>query len=84
MSPKVHLEGSTNNLSALAQVTVSDSVAPVEYERDTNNLKGTFTKLNISLTEKLTTGALVSPTPEQIMSAWLINQRQSFVAGAHH
>ena len=36
---------------------------PVKYGRDSNNLSGTFARSKILLTEKLTNGALVTPTP---------------------
>ena len=42
----------------------SAAVAPVKYKCDSNNLRGTFTRSKILLTEKLTNGALVTPTPE--------------------
>ena len=41
----------------------SAAVAPVKYECDLNNLRGTFTSSKILLTEKLANGALVTPTP---------------------
>ena len=41
----------------------SASVASVEYKCDSNNLRGTFCKIEILLTEKLTNGAMVTPTP---------------------
>ena len=41
----------------------SAAVTPVKYECDTNNLTGTSARLKILLTEKLTNGALVTPTP---------------------
>ena len=39
----------------------SDVVTPVKYESDWNNLTCIFAKLNISLTDKLTKEALVTP-----------------------
>ena len=51
----------------------SAAVAPVKYKCDSNNLRRTFARSKILLTEKLTKGALVTPTlgPEQkvILSA---------------
>ena len=41
----------------------SAAVTPVKYECDANNLTGTFAISKILLTEKLTNGALVTPTP---------------------
>ena len=41
----------------------SAAVTPVKYECDANNLTGTFARSKILLTEKLTNGALVTPTP---------------------
>ena len=41
----------------------SAAVALVKYKCDSNNLRGTFTRSKILLTEKLTSGALVTPTP---------------------
>ena len=41
----------------------SAAVTPVKYECDTNNLTGTSARSKILLTEKLTNGALVTPTP---------------------
>ena len=40
------------------------AVAPVKYKCDSNNLRGTFDRSKILLTEKLTNGALVTPTPD--------------------
>ena len=40
----------------------SAAVTPVKYECDTNNLTGTSARSKILLTEKLTNGALVTPT----------------------
>ena len=41
----------------------SAAVTPAKYECDANNLTGTFARSKILLTEKLTNGALVTPTP---------------------
>ena len=41
----------------------SAAVTPVKYESDANNLTGTFARSKILFTEKLTNGALVTPTP---------------------
>ena len=41
----------------------SDAVTPVKYKCDSKNLTGTSARLKILLTEKLTNGALVTPTP---------------------
>ena len=41
----------------------SAAVAPVKYKFDSNNVRGTFARTKILLTEKLTNGALVTPTP---------------------
>ena len=41
----------------------SAAVAPVKYKCDSNNLRVTFTRSNILLTEKLKNGTLVTPTP---------------------
>ena len=38
-------------------------MTPVKYECDANNLTDTFTGSKILFTEKLTNGALVTPTP---------------------
>ena len=38
-------------------------MAPVKYKCDSNNLRGIFDRSKILLTEKLTNGALVTPTP---------------------
>ena len=47
---------------------------PVKYECDSRNLTCTFARSKILLTEKLTNGALVTPTPEvrhqSIMAIW--------------
>ena len=40
------------------------AVTPVKYECHSKNLTGTFARSNILLTEKLTKGALVTPTPD--------------------
>ena len=40
----------------------SAALTPVKYECDTNNLTGTSARSKILLTEKLTNGALVTPT----------------------
>ena len=45
----------------------SAAVAPVKYKCDLNNLRGTFTRSKILLTEKLTNGALVTPTPGLVL-----------------
>ena len=45
----------------------SAAVTPVKYECDANNLTGTFERSEILLTEKLTNGALVTPTPGVLM-----------------
>ena len=42
----------------------SAAVAPVKYKCDSNNLRGTFARTKILLTEKLTNGALVTPIPD--------------------
>ena len=42
---------------------------PVKYERDSNNLTGTFTKSNISLAERLMNKVLVTPTPGALSSS---------------
>ena len=39
------------------------SVTPVKYELDSKNVTSTFTRLKVLLMEKLTNGALVTPTP---------------------
>ena len=44
----------------------SAAVAPVKYECDGNNLPGAFTRPKILLTERLTNGALVTPTPGEM------------------
>ena len=41
----------------------SAAVASVKYKCDSNNLRSTFERSKILLTEKLTNGALVTPTP---------------------
>ena len=41
----------------------SAAVAPVKYKCDSNNLRATFARSKNLLTEKLTNGALVTPTP---------------------
>ena len=51
-------------------------VAPVNYKCDSNNLRGSFGRSKILLTEKLTNGALVTPTPgsshhQQIMALFM-------------
>ena len=43
----------------------SAAVTPVKYECDSNNITGAFARSKILLTEKLTNGALVTPTPGQ-------------------
>ena len=43
----------------------SAAVAPVKYECDSNNLKGSFARSKILLTDKLTNRALVTPTTGQ-------------------
>ena len=48
-------------------------MTPVKYECDTNNLTGTSARSKILLTEKLANGALVTPTPELLPFATLIN-----------
>ena len=51
----------------------SAAVTPVKYECDANNLTGTFARSKILLTEKLTSGALVTPTPgrEQVIQVYV-------------
>ena len=49
---------------------ISAVVTPVRYECDTNNLACTLTGSKILLTEKLTNGALVTPTPGQWKSCF--------------
>ena len=44
----------------------SAAVTPVKYECDANNLTGTSERSKILLTEKLTNGALLTPTPEHL------------------
>ena len=44
----------------------SAAVTPVKFECDANNLTGTFARSIILLTEKLTNGALVTPTPDHL------------------
>ena len=41
----------------------SAAVAPVKYKCASNNLRGTFARSKILLTEKLTNSALVTPAP---------------------
>ena len=48
----------------------SAAVTPVKYECDANNLTGTFARSKILLTDKLTNGALVSPTPGPVRSSY--------------
>ena len=55
----------------------SAAVTPVKYECDTNNLTGTSARSKILLTEKLTNGALVTPTPELSMTWNPTNQSVS-------
>ena len=43
----------------------SAAVAPVKYKCDSNNLRSNFARSKILLTEKLTNGGLVTPTPGQ-------------------
>ena len=52
----------------------SAAVAPAKYKCDTNNLRSTFQRSEILLMEKLTNGALVTPTPDQIKpySPWSV------------
>ena len=42
----------------------SAAVTPVKYECDSRNITCTFARSKITLTEKLTNGALVTPTPD--------------------
>ena len=42
----------------------SAAVTPVKYECDLKNVTGTYARSKILLTEKLTNGALVTPTPD--------------------
>ena len=44
----------------------SAAVASVKYKCDSNNLRGSFGRSKILLTEKLTNGALVTPTPGHV------------------
>ena len=61
----------------------SAAVTPVKNEWDSNNLKGTFARSKILLAEKLTNGALVTPTPG-IESSHMITWKDiSFVALAN-
>ena len=46
----------------------SAAVAPVKYKCDSNNLRGSFARSKILFTEKLTNGALVTPTPDHTSS----------------
>ena len=46
----------------------SAAVASVKYKCDSNNLRGSFGRSKILLTEKLTNGTLVTPTPVQVTS----------------
>ena len=41
------------------------ATTPVKYEWDLKNVTGTFARWKILLTEKLTNGTLVTPTPDQ-------------------
>ena len=45
------------------------AATPVKYECDSKNLRGTFACSKILLMEKLTNGALVTPTPGPILKA---------------
>ena len=45
----------------------SAAVAPVKYKCDSNNLRGTFARTKILLTEKLTNGASVTPITINIL-----------------
>ena len=45
----------------------SAAVTPVKYECDSRNITDTFARSEISLTEKLTNGALVTPTPDLLV-----------------
>ena len=51
--------------------------APVKYTRDSKNLRGTFARSKILLAEKLTNGALVTPTP-RCDRRWILGE--SFLA----
>ena len=46
----------------------SAAMTPVKYECDSKNLTCTFARLKILLTEKLTSGALVTPTPGNLVA----------------
>ena len=48
----------------------SAAATPVKYEWDSTNVTDTFARLQISLTEKLTNGALVTPTPGDSILYW--------------
>ena len=48
----------------LTGVTAAQLGAPVKYKRDSKNPRGTFARSKILIAEKLTNGALVTPTPE--------------------
>ena len=56
----------------------SAAVTPVKYECDANNPTGTFARSKILLTEKLTNGALVPPTPVHIGPQVKTRQIQSY------
>ena len=62
----------------------SAAVTPVKYECDANNLTGTFARSKILLPEKLTNGALVTPTPDAIWphSHW-VNSVPPYVRKLH-
>ena len=47
----------------ISRLYSTGAVAPVKYKCDSNNLRGTFARTKILLTEKITNGALVTPIP---------------------
>ena len=57
--------------SYLAGVTAAPAETPGKYEHDWKYLTYTFAKSQFPVTEKLTNGALVTPTPGQ-QQLWLI------------
>ena len=63
-----------NNTFVLGRYCRSSAAAtPVKYESNSNKLTNTFARSKLSLTEKSTNGALVTPTPENYgFPDWLL------------
>ena len=58
-------------------------MTPVKYECDANDITGTFARSKILLTEKLTNGALVTPTPDIFTWVNYLSMQKSSLAAMY-